>query len=96
MGLIETIKVEKKRRQRGKKLGLTGEEDTGALLYILLGYILLLLLKQKKRLKLLQIRLEKKQKRHRLRKQAKKGGRGSREGYITSGREEYEGESSGQ
>jgi hypothetical protein len=32
-GLLETIKKEKKKRKRGKKLNLVGEEDTGAQLF---------------------------------------------------------------
>ena len=32
-GLIETLKKEKKRRKRGKRLNLVGEEDTGAQLF---------------------------------------------------------------
>jgi hypothetical protein len=32
-GLLETLKNEKKRRQRGKKLNLVGEEDTGPQLF---------------------------------------------------------------
>ena len=32
-GLLETLKNEKKRRQRGKRLNLVGEEDSGAQLF---------------------------------------------------------------
>ena len=32
-GLIETLKEEKKRRKRGKRLNLVGEEDSGAQLF---------------------------------------------------------------
>ena len=33
IGLLDALKMEKKRRKRGKKLNLCGEEDNGALLY---------------------------------------------------------------